>query len=212
MRRDHVASTLIRRHFDVVCLLGCLVVFQPCSQPPVRYLDNVSSYLLCSINSGERYRQLNQRCNFSKRTFRHMHPAQIDTDQPVHLRIRIFTERILDSWRCKNLAENEDFDQTTQQRRLIWVFVGRTCQKVRFLTPAKEDMRNKQWNKMTHMKPPAPNKEMHKKNHLGKVSRKKKKETRNVSLWHRCPRPGPSSTTCRYFAINEVEKRDKSIF
>ena len=35
--------------------------------------------------------------------------------------------------------------------------------------------------------------------------------TRNVSVWHRCPHPGPSSTTCRYFAKNEVEKRDKSI-
>ena len=31
-------------------------------------------------------------------------------------------------------------------------------------------------------------------------------ETRNVSVWHRCPRPGPSRTTRRYFAKN-VEKR-----
>ena len=30
---------------------------------------------------------------------------------------------------------------------------------------------------------------------------------RNVSVWHRCPRPGPSSSTRRYFAKNEVEKR-----
>ena len=29
MRRDHVASTLIRRHFDVMCLLGlCVRYFQ----------------------------------------------------------------------------------------------------------------------------------------------------------------------------------------
>ena len=28
-----------------------------------------------------------------------------------------------------------------------------------------------------------------------------------MSVWHRCPHPGPSSTTCRYFAKNEVEKR-----
>ena len=27
MRRDHVASTLIRRHFDVVCLLGDIVSY-----------------------------------------------------------------------------------------------------------------------------------------------------------------------------------------
>ena len=32
-------------------------------------------------------------------------------------------------------------------------------------------------------------------------------ETRNVSVWHRCPRPGPSSPTHRHFAKNEVEKR-----
>ena len=36
---------------------------------------------------------------------------------------------------------------------------------------------------------------------------KKKVITRNVSVWHRCPRPGPSSPTSRYFAKNEVEKR-----
>ena len=31
-------------------------------------------------------------------------------------------------------------------------------------------------------------------------------KTRNASVWHRCPRPGPSSPTRRYFAKN-VEKR-----
>ena len=31
-------------------------------------------------------------------------------------------------------ADNEDSDQTAWMRRLIWVFVGRTCQQVRFLT------------------------------------------------------------------------------
>ena len=31
--------------------------------------------------------------------------------------------------------------------------------------------------------------------------------TRNVSVWHRCPHPEPSSPTRRYFAKNEVEKR-----
>ena len=30
-------------------------------------------------------------------------------------------------------ADNEDYDQNARMRRLIWVFVGRTCQKVRFL-------------------------------------------------------------------------------
>ena len=31
-------------------------------------------------------------------------------------------------------------------------------------------------------------------------------ETRNVSIWQRCPHPEPSSPTCRHFAKNEVEK------
>ena len=40
--------------------------------------------------------------------------------------VRIFIVRIL--------ADNEDSDQTARMRRPIWVFVWRTCQKVRFLT------------------------------------------------------------------------------
>ena len=30
-------------------------------------------------------------------------------------------------------CDNEDTDQTAKNSRLVWVFVGRTCQKVRFL-------------------------------------------------------------------------------
>ena len=41
-------------------------------------------------------------------------------------------------WIAKNTkflnTDNEDTYQTARMRRLIWVFVGRTCQKVRFLT------------------------------------------------------------------------------
>ena len=33
MRRDHVASTLIRRHFNVVCLLGILLSYIPQPDP-----------------------------------------------------------------------------------------------------------------------------------------------------------------------------------
>ena len=40
-----------------------------------------------------------------------------------------------------------------------------------------------------------------------KLSRRSlQKETRNVSIWHKYPRPGPSSPTRRNFAKNEVEK------
>ena len=49
--------------------------------------------------------------------------------------VMIFTGHIFDSQGCKNIhADNEDSDQTAQMRRLICVFVGRICQKVRFLT------------------------------------------------------------------------------
>ena len=37
------------------------------------------------------------------------------------------------------------------------------------------------------------------------------KKTRYVSVWHRCPLPGPSSLTRRHFAKNEVEKRAKTL-
>ena len=41
-------------------------------------------------------------------------------------------------WIAKNTnflhADNEDSDQTARMRRLIWVFIGRTCKKVHFLT------------------------------------------------------------------------------
>ena len=40
-------------------------------------------------------------------------------------------------------ADNEDSDQTARMRRLIWVFVGRIYQKVRFIT-----LRLKQWKKI----------------------------------------------------------------
>ena len=33
-----------------------------------------------------------------------------------------------------------------------------------------------------------------------KIAQKKKKKKKNVLIWHRCSRPGPSSTTHRYFA------------
>ena len=49
--------------------------------------------------------------------------------------IRIFTGRMLDSQGCKvTSTDKEVTDQTPRMRRQIWLFVVRTCQKVRFLT------------------------------------------------------------------------------
>ena len=67
--------------------------------------------------------------NVKKRTFRHVRPVKIHS----RILIRIFTGRISDSQWCNN-ADSEDSDQTARMRRLIWVFVGRTYQKVRFLS------------------------------------------------------------------------------
>ena len=64
-----------------------------------------------------------------------------DSDQPAisHSLIRIYSRRIMESQGCKDFlfffnADNKDPDQTVQMRRLIWVFVDCTCQKVCFLT------------------------------------------------------------------------------
>ena len=64
-----------------------------------------------------------------------MHQAKIQ----ISLRIRvIWSESSLDAfWIAKDAnflhADNEYSNQTARIRRLIWVFVGRTWQKVRFL-------------------------------------------------------------------------------
>ena len=65
-----------------------------------------------------------------------MRPAKIE----IRLRIRaVWSESSLGALRIANdakflHADNEDSDQTAQMRRLIWDFVGRARQKVRWLT------------------------------------------------------------------------------
>ena len=82
----------------------------------------------------QRNRYLNR--NARKRTVVHVCPAKIQ----ISLRIRaVWSESSLGAfWIAKyaNIlqAASEDSIQTAQMRRLNCVFVGRTCQKVRFLT------------------------------------------------------------------------------
>ena len=71
-----------------------------------------------------------------KRTFWHVRP----TKTQISLRIRtVLSRSSMSAWRylaslsIQN-ALSEDSDQTTRKRRLIWIFAGRTCPKVRFLT------------------------------------------------------------------------------
>ena len=58
----------------------------------------------------------------------------------ISLRIRaVWSEYSLGAfWIAMDLkflhGDNEDSDQIARMRRLIWVFVGRICKKVRFLT------------------------------------------------------------------------------
>ena len=67
-----------------------------------------------------------------KRTFVHVRSANIQ----VRLRIRAVRSGA-SFWIAKDArvihADNEDSDQTARMRKLIWVSVGRTYQKARFL-------------------------------------------------------------------------------
>ena len=71
-----------------------------------------------------------------KRPLWHVRP----TETKISMRIRaVWSECSLSAWRnFASLAiqnvRSEDSDQTTRMRRLLWIFAGRTCPKVRFLT------------------------------------------------------------------------------
>ena len=72
--------------------------------------------------------------NVRKRTFCHIRQTKIQ----ISLRIRaVWSKSSLRAfWIAKAVkflhADNEGFEQTAWIRRLIWVFVRRTCQKIRF--------------------------------------------------------------------------------
>ena len=74
--------------------------------------------------------------NVRKRTFEYVRPAKIQ----IRLRFRaVWSESSLDAfWIDKDAkflyADIKDSDQTAWLRRLIWVFVQRSCNKVCFLT------------------------------------------------------------------------------
>ena len=76
--------------------------------------------------------------NIRKRTLGHLRPAKIQ----INLRIRaVWSESSLVAfWIVKDAkflhADNENSNHTARMRRLIWVIVGHTCQKIRFL-PAR---------------------------------------------------------------------------
>ena len=70
--------------------------------------------------------------NVKKRTFGHVRPAKIQ----ISLRIQKPQWLHFNRLECKVFfhADNEDSNQTARMRSLIWDYVGRKCQKVRFLT------------------------------------------------------------------------------
>ena len=60
-----------------------------------------------------------------------------DSDQPGHPAslIRVFAVRMKKAWAlATHWAHSEDSDQTGRIPRLIWVFAGRTCHFVGFVT------------------------------------------------------------------------------
>ena len=86
--------------------------------------------------------------NGRKRTIGHLRPAKIQ----ISLRVRaVWSESSPGAfWIAQDAyflhADNEDSNQTARMRRLIWVFAGRTCKKVRFLT-----LRFILWKTMKHV-------------------------------------------------------------
>ena len=74
--------------------------------------------------------------NGRKRTFWYVRPTK--TQISLHSRA-VWSEYSLSTWRnlvslaIRN-ALSEDSDQTARMRRLIWIFVGRTCPEIRFWT------------------------------------------------------------------------------
>ena len=74
--------------------------------------------------------------NVRKRTFVHLHLPKTQ----ISLRIRaVWTEFLWFVWRNFALLaiqneHSEYSDQSVQMRRLIWIFAGRTCPKLRSLT------------------------------------------------------------------------------
>ena len=83
-------------------------------------VHNILSYITLCLQIMNR--------NDKKRMFGHVRPTK--TNQPAH-------SDQSPSCRLKKLciqnAPSEDSDQTARMRRLIWIFAGCTCTKVRFL-------------------------------------------------------------------------------
>ena len=71
-----------------------------------------------------------------KRTFGHVRPAKIQIS--LCIRTVWLESHVGIFWITKDAmflqADNENSDETSWVRRIIWVCVGRTCQKVHFLT------------------------------------------------------------------------------
>ena len=83
----------------------------------------------------DRYEDINEPKR-PETSFGCMRPAKTQ----ISLRIRaVWLESALSAWRniaslATQYAHREDSDQTVRMRRLIWIFAGRTCPKVRSLT------------------------------------------------------------------------------
>ena len=97
-----------------------------------------SSFLVQPLQISNFFLIINIRRNVRKRTFGHMRPTKIQ----ISLRIRtVWSESSLGAfWVVKDAnflhADNKDSDQTARMRRLIWVFVGRTCPYLFFIFPS----------------------------------------------------------------------------
>ena len=85
------------------------------------------------------YNQYNSSRNVRKCTFGHVHPVMVQISLRIWASHAVWSESQLNAfWIAKDTkflhAQNEDTGQTAWMRWLIRIFVGRTCQKVRFVT------------------------------------------------------------------------------
>ena len=73
--------------------------------------------------------------NVRKHNFEHVWPQKMQINLHIRIVWSIITESVMDRQGCNFLhANNKESDQTVKMRRLIWVFVRRTCRNIRVYT------------------------------------------------------------------------------
>ena len=156
MRRDHVASTLIRRHFNVVCPLGyCQLRFSYACTPllflsyvllEINIFTNINfytwfSYVIHMFFVWKFYLSFYMSLNVRKCTIRHVSPAK--TQISLHIR-DVWSESSLSAWRnfaslaIENAAPSEDSDWTVITKTRLFKYIENFTTKKRKFSNKKK--------------------------------------------------------------------------